>query len=158
VYVHSGDIISTQFLWKYSVRDFWDESDAAQFLARYKSDPVAMESFRRLLLDRYLPVDASRMSEDELLKHLASMLATGELLVALDRRDIGIGDPGEKPQAPAPQPSDPAPSKKVEEEANTFGPDHDAAAQADALRAAAEAGVPFCEECARAAAAAGSRQ
>jgi hypothetical protein len=33
---------------------------------------------------------------------------------------------------------------------NTFGPDHSTAAQIGALMAAAEDGIPFCEECARA--------
>jgi hypothetical protein len=43
-------------------------------------------------------------------------------------------------------------------EENVFPNDADLAAIADALKKASQAGVPFCEECAKAAAAAGNKQ
>jgi hypothetical protein len=43
----------------------------------------------------------------------------------------------------------PTPRPTAVEESDTFSPDHDALAQAMGLKAAADAGVPFCEECAK---------
>jgi hypothetical protein len=52
--------------------------------------------------------------------------------------------------APASTPTPPAPSTPETTEQPTLGPDTDAAAQAQALREAAQTGVPFCAECEKA--------
>lgn len=73
-----------------------------------------------------------------------------------DRRATHVGGPsvGRSASAGAPEaqravnPAAPTPRVTVPDEA-TFGPDVDGATLAATLRAAAEDGVPFCEECER---------
>lgn len=144
-----------RFLWRDYAYRFPDSAHAMQFLAGFKADPVAMAGLRHLLAERDWLHTPSRMNDDDVLKAVAALLARGELVAGLEWKPR-VSAPVEPGAADAP--ASPAPSREPaagEPEPNTFGASHDGAAQAAALIAAAETGVPFCEECERAAQARG---
>jgi hypothetical protein len=160
--LHTGQLISVNTetnpfnpLWRCQAR-FWDRAFALQFLARFQRRPLAMAHLRALLRERYRA--HAQLSDDALLAEIAALLRTGELTVGYISHLSGgtSGSDSEQTQpvrraAPEAAPARAAPaSKEEQEEAPTFA-NHDGVAQADALRAAAANGVPFCEECAAAA-------
>jgi hypothetical protein len=138
-----------RFLWRDSAFRFGDAEHALQFLGQFKSDAVAMGDLRRLLGERDWLADPGRLTDDQVLAAIARLLGSGELVAALEwkPRISAPQLPDSEPEAPAPSRE---PSQQQEQETDTFGAGHDGAQQAAALRAAAEAGVPFCEECERA--------
>jgi hypothetical protein len=165
-----GDLIAdltttTSFepMWRYHGL-FRDRHIALNFLSRFRRDPIAVARLRNMLHQRspganLLMPTLSVSSMDQMFATLANLLATRALIPSYRlHATAGTVSDDEKlapvrsssPTAAAPLPS----SKQKEEEAEepTF-PDNDGAAQAAALRAAAVTGVPFCEECAKAAAA-----
>lgn len=90
------------------------------------------------------------LSDEQVVQSVARMLVAGELLVALPQREriretLSLTDPAPATE-PAPRRAEPAP---VPEDEPTFEGPHDGVAQAAVLLAAAKAGFPFCEECAR---------
>jgi hypothetical protein len=96
---------------------------------------------------------------DQLFAALANLLATRALIPTYRLHATAGTVSDDEKLAPArsasPTAAVPVPAgkgKEEEAEEPTF-PDNDGAAQAAALRAAAATGVPFCEECAKAAAA-----
>jgi hypothetical protein len=150
VLIKSTSASMLRFLWRDNGCRFRDASHARQFLSQFKSDPVAMASLRTLVGERDWLHSPARLSDDEVIKAVGSLLARGDLVAGFEWKPrikapvkeeaeaAGAASPSREPQAQEPDP-------------NTFGGDHDAAAQAAALSAAAQSGVPFCEECARAA-------
>jgi hypothetical protein len=132
-----------QILRREEVRSRWTKETALRFLGRFKNDPVALAGFRKL-------VPNSR-SEQGLLDEVARMMVSGQLLIVeqrglVDHNHLSLKiTPSEAPAPPPQRASEPEP----EEEAPTFAAEHDGQAQAATLVAAASAGVPFCEECAR---------
>lgn len=154
-----ADLITTtsfEPMWRY-YELFRDRSFALNFLSRFRRDPIAVARLREMLRERSLGANISRLTVDQMFAALANLLAT-ENLIPTFRLHAAAGSTSEDEKlapvrASAPMSAAPVPASSVEEdEAPTFA-DNDGAAQAAALRAAAATGVPFCEECAKAAAA-----
>jgi hypothetical protein len=126
-----------------------DRGEAEDFLRLRRSDFSFLFELRELL-SRTDPVH--RMTDDQVIETIACRLATRELLLRVTERrwegDSGGNEKSEKQSVPEPDraPSS-APPKIEEPEPNFFDSSHDGAAQAAALEAAAESGVPFCQEC-----------
>jgi hypothetical protein len=140
-----------RFLWRDYAYRFPDAAHAMQFLSGFKADPVAMAGLRRLLAERDWLHTPARMSDDDVLKTVAALLGRGELVAGVEWKPR-VTAPVEQGAAGAPAGAAPSREPAADEpEPNSFGASHDGAAQAAALIAAAEAGVPFCEECERAA-------
>lgn len=107
--------------------------------------------------------DLSRLDEQQLLDLLSPWLADGWLHlgsakpaayqlvpVAAPAAAAAAGSPAPAPaSAPRPAAASPAPAPTPAD--STFAPNLDIEAMVAVLRAAAQQGVPFCEECARAA-------
>jgi hypothetical protein len=133
---------------------------ALQWLRQFQNDCYAMAVLRRL----FLAGTAGLEEEDEERLSLASRRLGAGSLRAVQRLELTAAAPvakeqgsglgpafplEERRQAPAPTAGGP--------DAPTFPPDIDPEAIAEAQRAAASQGVPFCEECLKAALAAGGR-
>jgi hypothetical protein len=78
---------------------------------------------------------------------IENLLKSGKLIPVFTLYPTSKLDP--LPDLPVVEPPDLKRELKDIEEANTFDPDHEAAAQANAMISAAESGVPFCEVCNR---------
>lgn len=145
-----------ELFWRHQVPPF-DKEAALALLRGAKGDTGAVSYLRSLLAERGSARDLSRMSDDAIVAEVASLIASGDVLVGFrfqvmtgaageEGREEPVARPAEAPRA--------APRQQAEDPA-TLAPNNDAAAQARVLTAASERGVPFCEECARAAAARG---
>ena len=136
-----------------------DPVAAKQWLAPCVGDDAAMGALRTLALSLGDGTDWSRADDHHLLDHLSAAVVHGRLHAGPAapprlRRMVTAAAP-----APAPPPppassaraaaSESAPPPVVE---TTFGSDVDVAAMVAVLQQAAQDGVPFCEECAKAAA------
>jgi hypothetical protein len=141
-------------LWKYPQHGALSEFGAQSFLRRFTNDPLAVEVIRRITQHRLHTAFHESLSISLLFAAAARWIAQGELVVAFRMFSTGGGPTAdvaqEKPAPEAPAAAPPA-SKTPEPEVATFPPDHDASIQAQALTSASEQGVPFCEECMRAA-------
>jgi hypothetical protein len=84
---------------------------------------------------------------EQIRAEIETLLKSGKLIPVFTLYPTSKLDP--LPELPAVEPPDLKREIKVVEEANTFDADHEAAAQANAMIAAAESGVPFCEVCNR---------
>ncbi|MEM1126096.1 MAG: hypothetical protein AAGI71_05540 [Bacteroidota bacterium] len=119
--------------------------------------PHNMMVLRRMLAQEGHGRGVERMTEAEVIRHVATLLGRGVLqLGTLSRlRARGSSGGSSPPEAPPPEeipeeptlepaaaPPPPAPAPIDEEEL-------DALVQAAALRAAAQSGAPFCERCER---------
>jgi hypothetical protein len=141
----------------YRLNDFERVDLAGEVLLRdlrlLKRDQMAMSAVRQLLL-QYQAVH--RLSDEAVLTQIAGLVRSGAL--EIHRKVVPIPSPGSAAQ-PAPSPPFPLserrpPAKPVTQpEAATFTAALDDEALAGVLIDAADGGVPFCEECARAAAA-----
>ena len=131
------------------VLTFINTSLAFQFACRFRTDYLAMAKFRAVARGFGPP-----LSDDELLRDIATKLRLGDLRVCERVPEGHAGGAQDDPRAPAFDPSErrqyeaPPPPRRPKDE-DSFE-DADLIAIADAQKAAAEAGVPFCEECARA--------
>ncbi|MCV2355938.1 hypothetical protein LNV09_17490 [Paucibacter sp. B2R-40] len=103
--------------------------------------------------------DLSRLDEHQLIELLTPLLVDGWLHLDLRRplayQLVPVAAPVSTPAPAAPAPAGPRPAVAAappEPVDSTFGSSLDVAAMVAVLKAAAESGVPFCEECARAAA------
>ena len=139
------------FFWKDQVQPAGDVKGARKILSGLFADPKAKAALSKLPGDLG---ETAQLDDEALLAKLEGLIVAGRLLIGSDhllgRSGLDAESPAtpERPSAaPAAQPTTRAP----EEERPTFQPRHDGAAQAGALRAAAEQGTPFCEECERAA-------
>jgi len=135
-----------------------DPIEARQWLDRQVIDDADAGQLRGYALGLADGTDWSRLDEAQVKQQVATALEDGRLrtgagaLVVL--RPMGqVSAPVAAPAPPAPAPSPRAapvaPPPPVE---TTFGSDLDVAAQVAVLVQAAQDGVPFCEECAKAAA------
>lgn len=139
---------------------------ALQFLRGYRQNRALLDWLRYWAVDEGL--DVRRLSDEELIEQASWALARGRLcIVGLERPKHVAGAAGqssattagqetaERPRAQPlfvnldapPPPPPPAPPAAPQ------APEIDVGQQVAALLAAAEAGTPFCEECAKAAAA-----
>ena len=142
------------FFRREEVKGQWDLPGAIRFLDRFRSDPHAMSAFRRQLSSG-TAVGGPALTDDLVIARYARLLVSGEVVVAYPARERWIGHlsvvrPPEAASAPAPAP---ATAREEVEDPPTFEEEHDGVAQAATLIAAARDGAPFCEECARRAAA-----
>jgi hypothetical protein len=127
------------------------ETDAQQWLGRFRHDPFAMNDLHAL----WLRTSNERLTDDQLVQMLSWWLRTGRIRAYHPWMEIQGGGMDESQPSPAPAPrqatsTSPPPTS----ESATLPPDADAGGIAAAQRDAADDGTPFCEECARAAAAA----
>lgn len=102
-------------------------------------------------------VELSRLADHELVAIVRRARADGrsgrtDAPPRLLRLAAAPAPPAPPPPAPAPAPRRAAPAAPAAAPAATFAPALDVAAMVAVLRQAARDGVPFCEECARAAA------
>jgi hypothetical protein len=118
-------------------------------------DSLTMPGFRQMANGLGLSRMSSRRNS-EVLNYLALQLATQRLFV-IRRIVLPTGTSSDEnrlraaPKASAPLPA--GSTKDTEPDPSTFGPDAEQDQQAAGLIAASADGVPFCEECARLAAA-----
>ena len=140
--VGPGDIVAARHLLVHAVGD-----DAAMSALRTKAHALADGT------------DLSRLDEHQLVEHLAAPLADGRLRAAGAARAVMlyrlVAAPAPVSATSAPPASSPRASAAASAPAaveTTFGADVDVAAMVAVLRQAAQSGVPFCEECERAAA------
>lgn len=144
---------------------FRQHAEAVLYFRRHRGRPGLIATLRQMLAEhRHLHV--GRLSDDEVIDEVARRLLNGslQLLEMLEPRAEAsaalqslLARPAEEPievEAVAPAPP-PAAAKPVAPapEPEMFESSLDVAAQVAALTSAAASGVPFCEECTRAAAA-----
>jgi hypothetical protein len=137
---------------------FW----ARLWLQRFKSDPAALYEIRRLAAEAGTWWPLHKATHDQAIDWMARLLADGEWHVhAPVMAEGGGGASGDSaPQeeedlaeivSSLPRSSDaPEPPPPPQEEA-LLPRDADEAAIAAAMKLASQLGIPFCEECARAA-------
>jgi hypothetical protein len=142
-----------QFFQRRDVHSFKDKASAVQFLTRFKKDGSAISALRRILAEG--GGSSGSMTDAQVLDEVAARMSRGDLVICY-RRNKTPSTTGDDEQAAAPEPSTAtamkAPVKRDEPDQPTFSNDHDVRAQVGTLVAAAASGVPFCEECAKAAA------
>ncbi len=134
---------------------------AHEWVSRFVGDEAEMARLRVLAGRADAPVAASRAGEHDVAEQIAACITAGSMRVCGSVRPlrlyrlVGASMPQPAPAAPAaaaaaaPRAA-PAGSASPALPQATFVADLDAAAMAQALRAAARDGVPFCEECERA--------
>lgn len=135
---------------------FPDRYLAYTYLSSYLTDSFSMMRIRELLTDQML--DASRMTDHQVLQQFASCLVNRTVQIAIEQNQVPrqssatvnvtkeeVDDSAETPSARIAAESVPAEQKTSEPEewVVTVTP--------VMLVAAAKDGIPFCEECARAA-------
>jgi hypothetical protein len=136
-----------QFFRREDIRMRWDLRSATQLLNEFRSDPVAMATFRRQAMTTGAGGTHGNLNDDQVIQVIARQMVAGELVVALPQRErkmLTLQPPAEIAAAPEPAPA--RVSERPEEEP-TFDSGHDGVAQAAVLIAAAKAAYPFCEEC-----------
>jgi hypothetical protein len=132
-----------------------DEVSARQWLAHAVGDDAALAALRLMTLGLADGTELSRLDDHQLIDQLATAVADGRLRTTGARPKLRRLVPT---TAPAPAPSPVASARRAAPVApppaaeTTFGSDLDVAAMVAVLVQAAQDGVPFCEECARAAA------
>jgi hypothetical protein len=134
-----------------------DLSSARLWLARMIGDDAALASLRLKVLTLADGTALSQLDDQALIDHLAAAVAEGRLRIGGVRpelRRLVVGPapaPATRapPAAPVRRAAAAAPAAAVD---TTFDSELDTAAMAAVLAQAARDGVPFCEECARAAA------
>lgn len=126
---------------------------AGVWLRQLKSDAFKVEELRQLLAGDSLSL-LYRMTDDEILERVANLIGGGFLHVHIRvvevREDGGSAVQAAVEQAPVPIRREAA-RPVVIPESDSLASDADHAAIAGVLKAAAASGVPFCEECAKAA-------
>ena len=140
-----------------------ERAPARIFLQRFKRDPFAVETMRHIMARDVLPGPLNRITTDEVTNHFAALLGRGLWHVhapALREDDAG-GKPGSEPeeeedlaeivQGAAPQASDQSPRPQPVQEEGALPRNADEAAIVAAMKLASKLGIPFCEECAKAA-------
>ena len=142
---------------------FSHRSVALFWLRQFRTDAIVMANFRSVISE-YSRVGSPlwRKTDEQVLDDLSWLLSEGVLHVHRVPPPLTAWQTGTEtapteiaPAArPTPSQSSAAPVARVVEDADTFSSQLDAAAMAAVLSDAAASGVPFCEECAKAAAAA----
>lgn len=136
------------------VLKFGTPASAATFLRHFAVDPFAVRGLQSIL-ERLGPWCSVHGTSDQWIELLAPFLASGRVVVVEQTPRAPAGESTKDAPSPPPMPpplrrSGPTPP---EPDPATFSPSADEEAQAQALIEAAKNGTPFCEECARAAAA-----
>lgn len=127
---------------------FATRQEAARLLARLDCSPARLSALRSMLP---ASTGIGRLAAGDSLRLLAELLWRGQILV--DRRRFVYGAftleevAGSGGAAMTSAAAPPPRRSAAAEEVNTFPVAHDPATQAQALKKAAESGVPFCEEC-----------
>lgn len=137
---------------------FGTPSAAAAFLRHFAHDPFAVRGLHSVLA-RLGPATSIHEMPDQWIERLAQHLAAGRVAVVEQVPRAPAGESSEvKGPSPASMPPPPrraeTPQSAPEQDKSTFAHTSDEEAQAQALVDAAKNGTPFCEECAKAAAAA----
>jgi hypothetical protein len=123
------------------------------WLQRVRSDRRKLLEARTLLSQRFLPWAACQFSDEDVLERLTDLLESGRLHLHAPPAPVLTDVAWDATTADDEDFYTPAASQSAPvEDPSTFGTDSDAGAQAAALAAAAAAGVPFCQQCAAAAA------
>ncbi len=137
----------------------WDRAAASLWVLGFRRQSDALPALRRLLSQHHT-VTFWRWGDDSLLKQVADGVANKRLLVYEWRPERGGGDLGDESPAPVLAPAFPLEERRVTTgpagpapDVPIFPEDAELVAIAAVLKAASEDGVPFCEECAKAAAA-----
>ena len=134
-----------------------DTESARLWLANAVGDDAPLATLRLTALTMADGTELSRLDDHQLVDHLAASVATGRLRSAGARPKLRRLVLAAAP-APAPAPPPPAAARRAAPVAppaaveGTFGSELDVAAMVAVLVQAAQDGVPFCEECTRAAA------
>jgi hypothetical protein len=129
-----------------------DRRSIQEFLRHFKPDRSTMLHLRSVLRRSH---SVSRLTNDEVIDLVVARLMAHELLlrrqpwIEEDHAGGGGSETGQGSSSDSDLPSVPSPKEEAPE-GNTFS-NNDGAAQAGALAGAAAAGVPFCEECQKAA-------
>lgn len=157
--IHSGQRCrESDRPWRFS-----DRQAASSWLKQFRPDPHFMASLRAVLSEHgHAGARFWRSSDEEALQALSWLLSSGVLhahrVPAPATRGRSAATASASPQAAASSPkptasrtSSASPPPTPVAEADTFSAQTDAAATAAVLRSAAASGVPFCEECAKAA-------
>jgi hypothetical protein len=142
-----------ELFWRHQVPPF-DREAALTFLRGAKGDKGAVSYLRALLAERG-GRDLARLDDDGVVAEVANLIASGDVFIGF-RFQVMTGAAGEEVREEAvarPAEAPRAAPRQQAEDPPTLRPNNDAAAQARVLTSASERGVPFCEECARAAAA-----
>jgi hypothetical protein len=137
-----------------------DPTAARQWINRFIGDEVAMARLRLQAASIGAEISPAMLDDHALADRIEAGITSGSMRVcgaAAALKLYGLVSskaPAVAPAAPAPAPTAPraspaAPPPPVE---TTFGSDLDVAAQVAVLVQAARDGVPFCAECAKAAA------
>lgn len=135
-------------IWRDTLRPGPDLKLALEWLATLEQDPKEVDRLR-ILLSNTLRTFTPGWSGAGFLEETARLLIEQELIPIYHARTRVQ----EAVAAPLPSHAPPPKARDREEpEGETFEPNHAAQVQADALRAGAETGAPFCEVCAREAA------
>ena len=138
-----------------------DDTAARQWVGRFVGDEVTMARLRQLALTSGVEASPQRCDDHALAERIAAAIAAGSMRVCGPAKALtlyGLATPPAASSAPAPPAPSPSPQPRAAPVAapptveTTFGSDLDVAAMVAVLVQAAQDGVPFCEECARAAA------
>ena len=126
------------------------------WLRSFRDKYVLIPALRRLLIQD--GVELSRISDDGILKLVTRKLEIGQIGVLQrkwkDESQMPQGDGDREKPPPFPKAERTAPkTSSAPLPEDVFPRDADLAAIADVLKNASKAGTPFCEECAKAAAA-----
>ena len=162
-----GDLKGLEITWSQQSagvaenRSFRDPGKAQARLTQFLADPKAMSQFRWLLRSAFSG-GAVNMGDEQVLAQIVRLLSSGQLRIGAKVRDAD--SPSQSGPAANQAPTGESSftgtrgsdsSVDAEQEEALFPADADLLAVADGQRRAAEQGTPFCEECARAAAASG---
>lgn len=132
-------------------------ADAAMQVLAGIGDAATMAEWRLRALARGAGDEMSRLSDHEIAARIVVAIEGGRVTLAgAPPRLLPLAPPpasaAPPPPAPAPSPRRAAPAAPAAAPATTFSQTLDVAAMVAVLRQAASDGVPFCEECAKAAA------
>ena len=136
-----------------------DATAARQWVGRFVGDDVMMARLRQLALAAGAEASPQMCDDHAMVERIAAGIMAGSMRVCGPAKALplyglaAVRAPAAASAPPAPSPSPPraasvATAPPVE---TTFGSDLDVAAMVAVLVQAAQDGVPFCEECARAA-------
>lgn len=133
-----------------------DPTAARQWVARFVGDEPTLARLRLLAISVDADASPIRADDQALLDQIAAAITSGSVRVcgaASTLRLYGLVAAPVKASAPAAPPAAPprAASMVAAAAETTFGPDLAVAAMVAVLVQAAQQGVPFCEECAKAA-------
>ena len=137
-----------------------DFVSARQWLAQAAGDDAAMATLRLSALSLSDGIDISRLDDQQLIEQLAPALAAGRLPGLGPTRTAAMYKlvlarppaPPPPPPVPSSRPAAASPAAAPAEAETTFGSELDVAAMVAVLVQAAQDGMPFCAECAKAAA------